>query len=131
MNTQIKVFLGIIALLILGTIVTVVIRGGENLPGVEKGKYDNFAMCLKERGAVFYGAFWCSHCQAQKDMFGSSAKYLPYVECSTLDGRGQTNECKTKNIEGYPAWEFANGERIFGEVELKILAEKTSCELPL
>jgi thiol-disulfide isomerase/thioredoxin len=43
------------------------------------GKYDALASCLKEKGAVFYGAFWCPHCQNQKAMFGKSAKLLPYV----------------------------------------------------
>ena len=42
-----------------------------------------FAQCLKEEGAVFYGAFWCPHCQRTKAMFGSAAASLPYVECST------------------------------------------------
>lgn len=56
------------------------------------GKYDTFAQCVKENGAVFYGAFWCPHCQNQKKMFGNSAQYLPYVECSTPDGNGQSYE---------------------------------------
>ena len=30
------------------------------------GKLDVFARCLKEKQAVFYGAFWCPHCQNQK-----------------------------------------------------------------
>jgi thiol-disulfide isomerase/thioredoxin len=32
------------------------------------GKYDEFAKCLTDNGAKFYGAFWCPHCQAQKKM---------------------------------------------------------------
>lgn len=37
---------------------------------------------LKEAGAHMYGAFWCSHCQEQKAMFGKQAQAdLPYVEC--------------------------------------------------
>jgi thiol-disulfide isomerase/thioredoxin len=94
------------------------------------GKYDEFAKCLKERGAVFYGAFWCPHCQNQKTMFGKSAKFLPYVECSTPDGRSQLQICKDKNIEGYPTWEFKDGSRKSGELSLSFLAEKTGCKLP-
>ena len=30
------------------------------------GKFDNFARALTASGTKFYGAFWCSHCQAQK-----------------------------------------------------------------
>jgi hypothetical protein len=94
------------------------------------GKYDTFAQCVKENGAVFYGAFWCPHCQNQKKMFGNSAQYLPYVECSTPDGNGQLATCTDKNIESYPTWEFSDGTRETGEVSFSKLAEKTSCQLP-
>src|SRR3989338_5665230 len=40
------------------------------------GKYDDFTKCLKDKGAIFYGAFWCPHCQKQKSLFGKSKKYL-------------------------------------------------------
>ncbi len=94
------------------------------------GKLDSFAQCLGEKGATFYGAFWCPHCQAQKALFGKSVKLLPYVECSTPDGKGQLPICKEKKVEGYPTWVFADGSRLSGEIPLATLAEKTSCELP-
>ncbi|MEK6827042.1 MAG: hypothetical protein AABX99_00990, partial [Nanoarchaeota archaeon] len=75
----------------MGVIATVLLRGESTPPG--PGKYDQFAQCLKDKGAVFYGAFWCSHCIAQKKLFGSSAKLLPYVECSTADASGQAQIC--------------------------------------
>lgn len=93
------------------------------------GELDKFAQCLKDRGAVFYGAFWCPHCQNQKAMFGKSAKLLPYTECSTPDGRGQLAVCKEKNITGYPTWEFGDGSREVGEVSIQKLSEKTGCQL--
>ena len=96
----------------------------------QPGKFDVFAQCLNDKGAVFYGAYWCPHCKNQKAMFGKSEQYLNYIECSTPDGRGRTQECKDKKIEGYPTWEFADGSRESGEVSLEKLAEKTSCELP-
>lgn len=89
-----------------------------------------FAQCLKDKGAVFYGAFWCPHCQNQKGFFGTAADQLPYVECSTLDGSGQTQECIDKKITGYPTWIFADGSRLSGEVKLQMLADKTGCTLP-
>lgn len=94
------------------------------------GKLDTFAQCLKDKGAVFYGAFWCPHCQNQKAMFGKSAKLLPYVECSTPDGKSQLAICQEKKIEGYPTWEFTDRSRESGEVSLEKLAEKTGCQLP-
>ena len=95
----------------------------------QPGELDTFARCLKDNGAVFYGAFWCPHCQTQKKMFGKSEKLLAYVECSAPDGRSQNQTCRDKNIEGYPTWEFADGSRLKGEIELRTLAEKTACLL--
>ncbi len=94
------------------------------------GKLDEFTQCLKDKGAVFYGAFWCPHCQNQKAMFGKSAKLLPYTECSTPDGKDRLAVCKEKNITGYPTWEFADGSRESGEISLQKLSEKTGCQLP-
>ena len=126
--TNIKIFVSVIVVLIIGTIGTILLR--QDVAPAEPGKYDTLAQCLKDKGAVFYGAFWCSHCQAQKKLFGLSAKLLPYVECSTVDGRNQIQICKDKNIGGYPTWEFADGSRLNGEIPLNQLAEKTSCILP-
>lgn len=93
-------------------------------------KLDSFAQCLKDKGAVFYGAFWCPHCQKQKELFGASVKFLPYIECSTPDGREQLPVCKEKGVDGYPTWTFADGTKEGGEVPLEKLAEKTGCVLP-
>jgi len=93
------------------------------------GQYDTLATCLQEKGATFYGAFWCPHCKDQKKLFGNSAKLLPYVECSTPDASGQTEICRDKNIESYPTWEFADGTRLSGAISLEQLALKTECSL--
>lgn len=128
-KNNIKIFSSIIGLLILGTIITVIARSNNNR-SLEPGKYDSFTTCLKDKGAIFYGAFWCKHCQAQKKLFGSSVKLLPYVECSLANAQGQTQECIDKKILSYPTWEFADGSRLNGEIPLAQLADKTSCELP-
>ena len=97
------------------------------------GKYDEFATCLGEKGATFYGAFWCPHCQNQKGIFGKSKDKLPYVECSTPDSKGQTQVCTDKGISSYPTWEFqtASGtELISGEKNLEELSARTGCVLP-
>lgn len=91
---------------------------------------DAFATCIAESGATFYGAYWCSHCNAQKEAFGSSAKLLPYVECATPAGNGQVAACTEAEITGYPTWVFADGTRQSGRISLEGLAEKTLCELP-
>lgn len=94
------------------------------------GKLNDFSQCLKAKGAVFYGAFWCPHCQNQKAMFGKSVKYLPYVECSTPDGKGMLAFCQEKGVKGYPTWMFPDGSILEGEIPLETLAEKTACQLP-
>jgi thiol-disulfide isomerase/thioredoxin len=117
-------FLGIVAAAILA-----ILGGWWFYNYNQPGKYDSFAKCLGDRGAKFYGAFWCPHCQNQKAMFGKSAKFLPYVECSTPDGRGQLALCRDKKIEGYPTWEFEDGSRLSGEIPMSVLAEKTGCKI--
>lgn len=103
---------------------------GGNTPNQELSKYDDFAKCLKEKGVVFYGAFWCSHCQNQKKAFGTSFQFVNSVECSTPDGKGQVQACVDKDIQGYPTWIFADGSRQSGEVPFATLASKTGCALP-
>ncbi len=94
------------------------------------GALDGFAVCLKEKKATMYGAFWCPHCQAQKQLFENSVHLLPYVECSTPDGQAQNAECNAKNIQGYPTWIFADGSRQEQEMSLDELAKNTGCVLP-
>lgn len=119
---------------IIASIVSVIVIGGIIFWGVSQrnipGKYDEFAQCITDSGAKFYGAFWCPHCADQKKMFGTSAKLLPYIECSTPDGKDQLPLCKDNNIEGFPTWEFVGGERLTGAIELSKLSEKTMCPLP-
>ncbi len=116
-------WIAILAFVVLAISASLFVKAGP-------GNLDSFARCLKDKGAVFYGAFWCPHCQNTKSMFGVSAKLLPYVECSTPDGKGQLQVCIDKEIKNYPTWEFADGSRLTGERTLQELAEKTGCTLP-
>ena len=89
-----------------------------------------FARCLTEKKFEFYGASWCTHCTAEKELFGSSFQYINYIECATPDGKNQTQECADANIAGYPTYVFADGTRLSGETPLSNLAVKTGCALP-
>ncbi len=97
-------------------------------------KLSEFAKCVKTSGALFYGAFWCPHCQNEKSLFStffeSAEKDLPYVECSTPDSNGQLQVCKDQGIAGYPTWKFADGSSQEGELTLQELSDKTSCPVP-
>lgn len=102
---------------------------GEKQVLAEKPLVD-FAQCIKDSGALFYGAYWCPHCQQQKASFKSAAKTLPYVECSTANGQGRLAVCEEAGIEGYPTWVFADESRLSGEQSFTSLAEKTNCVAP-
>jgi len=80
---------------------------------VELAKY------LQSTKAVMYGAFWCPHCQRQKELFGKEAwKYITYVECSPKGYKSQYATCLSNGIDGYPSWKFGNGKSQGGEMEL-------------
>jgi len=86
------------------------------------GKYDDFAKALTAGGAEFYGAFWCPHCQDQKKSFGTSKKYLPYIECSNPD-QSPNKVCLDKKVESYPTWIFTkNG------ISLKSASKPVVCQ---
>ena len=57
-------------------------------------RYDNFARCLAEKKAVMYGLYWCEHCAEQKELFGASFQYVPYVECGIKGASSST--CETE-----------------------------------
>ncbi len=120
---------GVVAVLVLA-FALLVYGQWSTRPAVDGGRLVGFAQCLKDEGAVFYGTFWCAHCQDQKDLFGSALSEAPYVECSTPDGRGQLPICTENEITGYPTWTFANGSRVLGKLSLEELAAKTGCPLP-
>ncbi len=93
------------------------------------GVLDAFAQCVQDSEATFYGAFWCPYCNSQKELFGRSAKYLPYEECS-LPNRNQTAACSEAGIAQYPTWRFADGTEQVGPMSVEALAEKTGCSIP-
>ncbi len=119
-----KVIWGLVALLVIVGMVWLIKTPGR------PGRLDTFATCIKDSGASFYGAFWCPHCQNQKALFGSSARLLPYIECSTPDGNSQLPVCKEAGVTSYPTWKFPDGTVENGEVSLERLGELTSCLLP-
>ena len=95
----------------------------------QPGEFDDLATCITESGTTFYGAYWCPHCAEQKRHFGRSAKLLPYVECSLPNRAGSTQICIDKKIEGYPTWDFSNGERIAGFATFEQLSQHSNCKL--
>lgn len=80
------------------------------------------ALHLRDSGARFYGAYWCPHCQEQKEMFGASAGRLPYVECTPNGRNGAQNvACVANDIQDYPTW-IIDGRRHTGVIPVTELA---------
>ncbi len=129
MNKQ--TLISVIVISVAAIIGLVILQQSSNKEAGKPGQYNSLATCLGEAGAKFYGAFWCPHCNNQKKAFGKSSELLPYVECSTPDGKGQTQVCLDNQIQSYPTWIFADGTRLTGEQTPQALAEKTACEATL
>ena len=123
---------------LIATIIVIVGIGGLIalllMQAKKPGKYDTTAQCITDSGAKFYGAWWCPHCQAQKAMFGKSAKKLPYIECQTPDSK-PTKQCEDAGITKYPTWILPDNTLIPIEsgsgVSLETLAAKTNCQAAL
>ncbi|KAK8944514.1 hypothetical protein KSP39_PZI007728 [Platanthera zijinensis] len=81
---------------------------------------------LHSIGAKMYGAFWCSHCMEQKQMFGvEAAKIIDYIECfpdGAGKGRKMALECTLAGLEGFPTW-VVKGKVLSGEQNLQTLAD--------
>ena len=93
-------------------------------------KYDSFAKCVAGKQARMYGLYWCPHCADQKAMFGSSFKYVPYVECAIKGSKELAPECKTAGVKLFPSWQFGMDPPKEGVLSLDALSEKTGCILP-
>jgi hypothetical protein len=95
-------------------------------------KYDAFARCLSEHGVKMYGAYWCPHCQEQKEKFAASFEYAPYIECGVQGNvHAETQVCKDADIKHFPTWQFPpTGERAERVFEMEELSDRTGCSLP-
>lgn len=69
-----------------------------------------------------YGTNTCPSCVNQKQIFGDSFRYVNFINCDE-----NLSLCKSKNITGYPTWEFASGEKYSGVIPLEFFASKTGC----
>lgn len=73
-------------------------------------------------GARVYTTYWCPHCQAQKDLFGSKAvASLNVIECAADGRKSRWELCKAKKIKSLPTWEI-NGRMETGVQTLEQLA---------
>ena len=133
METKVKILLTFFIVILIFTFLFLIlgnwVKRGETL------NLDGFAKCLSNKGVVMYGAYWCPHCQNEKDAFGESFKFVNYVECTE-----KPNECLAQGIEGYPTWIFPDspamtssgevwrgGRKFAGEQGITKLSQETGC----
>lgn len=78
---------------------------------------------LKQIDAKFYGAYWCSYCKKQKELFGQEAfRQIDYVECDPAGKDARPELCQKAHIEGFPTWEI-KGQLYPGMQSLQQLAD--------
>ncbi len=90
-----------------------------------KAKVD-FAKYLSDNKVVMYSAYWCPHCNDQKQLFGKEAiNKLVIIECAKDGKNNKYKLCQDKGIEGFPSWEI-NNEIYSGTRSLKELSQMTN-----
>ena len=86
----------------------------------------NFAKYLSDNQITMYSAYWCPHCNDQKQLFGKKAvENLIIIECAKDGKNNKYKLCQEKGIEGFPSWEI-NNEIYSGTRSLNELAEMTN-----
>lgn len=130
---------GLIIILAVAIIGTGVLYEYTRTRVAESAPLDEFAKCLTSKGATMYGNYNCPNCQSEKEAFGSSFKYINYVECVETP-----KECISRSIEAVPTWIFpalsadrpalsadrSDDRRFVGEQGLEKLSEESGCALP-
>ena len=82
------------------------------------------AVHLEKSGVKMYGAFWCPACDSQKELFGTSAHRIPYVECSPAGRSGPVAAtCLAAGVRSYPTW-LIKGRRHTGVLTPATLADR-------
>jgi hypothetical protein len=93
-------------------------------------RYDGFAKCLASKQAKMYGLYWCPHCIEQKEMFGKSFQYVPYVECAIKGSHDLAPACSAAGVKLFPSWQFGANPPIEGVFTPQVLSSQTGCSLP-
>lgn len=103
-----------------------------------------FAQALTDAGVRFFGAFWCPHCNRQKELFGDDEDLLPFIEVTAGDpavlgsvilndvglGNDLTLNPTGRPVTSFPTWEFQDETRVEGFQTLASLSELSGIPLP-
>lgn len=105
--------------LILITTLVLVLGGCMTKPELATLPQDSTQLSAK-----LYTAWWCSHCQHQKDLLGDDWPNVEIIECSKEGTRSQEEICKEAEIMAYPTWKFSNGDIVKGGLSLTQLKQR-------
>lgn len=88
-----------------------------------------FALDLDAAGVKFYGANWCPACTQQKQLFADGGDDLPFIEVTGPD-RTLNQIGINENITLFPTWEFPDGTRAEGVLDLATLSSRANVAIP-
>lgn len=80
------------------------------------------AACLKSKTLKFYGTYSCTNCLEQKKILGGYLSSVLYIECTQ-----NPVLCQKANVQRVPTWEFLDGSRLEGVIQLDALFERIGC----
>jgi VCBS repeat-containing protein len=88
-----------------------------------------FAQALTDAGTRLFGTAWCSHCTQQKQLFEDGGEQLPFIEVTNPDK--SPNEIGIEeDISVYPTWEFPDGSRAEGLLDLDTISARSGVAIP-
>lgn len=90
---------------------------------------------MDARSARFYGAFWCSNCNNQKQLLGKEAMAsIAYYECDAQGVGSRRAVCRAAGVKGYPTWQLDGalypGSRSLEELEQMLDGKATPDAFP-
>jgi len=92
-------------------------------------RYDALAQCMAGRQMKMYGAYWCPHCADQKEILGSSSRFV-YEECGVPGSHEEQKKCADLGVKLFPTWRLPDGTLKPGVLSAQDLSKASGCSLP-
>lgn len=129
MNKTQKIIFVTAGILCAGILIFAIFNSKDVIPNNgSNDKYNDFAKCVTDKGAILYTSNGCPHCLAQKNLLGAAIQYIKEIECTS-----NPKMCVDAGISGVPTW-IIGDKKIEGfdkDLTMKELSDITGCELPL